>query len=47
MLSMDMTTNENDASTLMICAEAPNVNMFEITAIVCMDVDGDALTSTF
>ena len=43
---MDLSTNENDGDTIMICAEAVNVTQFEVEATVEMMVMGDSQTST-
>ena len=43
---MDLSTNENDGDTIMICAEAVNVTQFEVEATVEMMITGDSQTST-
>lgn len=45
MMSLNMTTNEDDEETLTICAEAPNVDQFEANATVEMMVTENSLTS--
>ena len=46
MMTMDLSTNENDGDTIIICAEAVNVTQFEVEATVEMMITGDSQTST-
>ena len=46
MMTMDLSTNETDGDTIMICAEAVNVTQFDVEATVEMMITGDSQTST-